>query len=180
MTRAGLRGGSGDDVLLPGDRRNEGAFTTLRRGLRMMPEFRRGLPATFALALVATAGRVVVPIAVQQVIDRGLSDAGADMGLVTWLVVVCAGVVLITAVAVYRMNVRLFKADRGVRNGRYMILIELDSVEDRNRIFPVEDEDGAEMLAFFKAHPTSDQAWDRFRGYEPFSGTATDYVEVTG
>ena len=78
------------------------------------------------------------------------------------------------------MNVRLFKADRGVRNGRYLILIELDSVEDRNRIFPVEDEDGAEMLAFFKAHPTSDQAWDRFRGYAPFSSTATDYVEVTG
>ena len=39
----------------------------------MMPEFRRGLPATFALALIATAGRVVVPIAVQQVIDRGLA-----------------------------------------------------------------------------------------------------------
>ena len=76
MTRAGLRGGSDDDVLLPGDRRDEGAFATLRRGLRMMPEFRRGLPATFALALMATAGRVVVPIAVQQVIDRGLSACG--------------------------------------------------------------------------------------------------------
>ena len=32
------------------EHRSEGAFTTLRRGLRMMPEFRRGLPATFALA----------------------------------------------------------------------------------------------------------------------------------
>ena len=42
----------------PIEERPEGAFATLRRGLRMMPEFRRGLPATFALALVATAGRV--------------------------------------------------------------------------------------------------------------------------
>ena len=110
MTRAGLRGGSDDDVLLPGDRRDEGALTTLRRGLRMMPEFRRGLPATFSLALIATAGRVVVPIAVQQVIDRGLTrPGGPDMGLVTWLVLACAVVVVITAVAVYRMNVRLFR-----------------------------------------------------------------------
>lgn len=110
MTRAGLRSGSGDELLLPGDRREEGALATLRRGLRMMPEFRRGLPATFALALIATAGRVVVPIAVQQVVDRGLTRAGGpDMGVVTWLVLLCAVVVVITALAVYRMNVRLFR-----------------------------------------------------------------------
>jgi ATP-binding cassette, subfamily B, bacterial len=95
--------------LLPADRRSEGAFATLRRGLRMMPEFRRGLPVTFALALVATAGRVVVPIAVQQVIDRGLAAGDPDLGLITRLVLLCAVVVLITAVAVYRMNVRLFR-----------------------------------------------------------------------
>ncbi len=99
-----------DAPVLPADERREGAFATLRRGLRMMPEFRRGLPATFALALVATAGRVVVPIAVQQVIDRGLgSPDGPDLELVTRLVLVCALVVVITAVAVYRMNVRLFR-----------------------------------------------------------------------
>ncbi|SFD83971.1 ABC transporter ATP-binding protein [Blastococcus tunisiensis] len=97
------------DVVVPADARCEGALATLRRGLRMMPEFRRGLPATFALALLATAGRVVVPIAVQQVIDRGLADGGADMELITRLVALCAVVVLITAVAVYRMNLRLFR-----------------------------------------------------------------------
>ena len=43
----------------------------------MMPEFRRGLPVTFVLALIATAGRVVVPIAVQQTIDRGLGRPAA-------------------------------------------------------------------------------------------------------
>src|SRR5688500_493679 len=76
----------------------------------MMPEFRRGLPATFALALVATAGRVVVPIAVQQVIDRGLAGPGGpDPDLVRNIVLLCAVVVLLTVVAVYRMNVRLFR-----------------------------------------------------------------------
>jgi ATP-binding cassette subfamily B protein len=97
------------DTTVAADHREEGALATLRRGLRMMPEFRRGLPVTFALALVATAGRVVVPIAVQQVIDRGLAAGDPDMSLITWLVVACAVVVLITAVAVYRMNVRLFR-----------------------------------------------------------------------
>lgn len=98
-----------DAPVLPADERREGALATLRRGLRMMPEFRRGLPVTFALALVATAGRVVVPIAVQQVIDRGLAGGDPDLGLVTQLVLLCAVVVLVTAVAVYRMNVRLFR-----------------------------------------------------------------------
>jgi ATP-binding cassette subfamily B protein len=91
-------------------RRSESAFGTLRRGLRMMPEFRRGLPATFALALIATTGRVVVPIAVQQVLDRGLgAPTGPNIGLVTELVLLAALVVAITALAVYRMNVRLFR-----------------------------------------------------------------------
>ncbi|UOY02854.1 ABC transporter ATP-binding protein [Blastococcus sp. PRF04-17] len=98
-----------DAVSLPADRRTEGALATLRRGLRMMPEFRRGLPVTFLLALLATAGRVVVPIAVQQVIDRGLASGEPDLGLITALIAACAAVVMITAVAVYRMNVRLFR-----------------------------------------------------------------------
>jgi ATP-binding cassette subfamily B protein len=98
------------EPVLPMDRGAESAFATLRRGLRMMPEFRQGLPVTFLLALVATAGRVVVPIAVQQTLDRGLGAAGGpDIGLVRELVAVCAVVVLVTAFAVYRMNVRLFR-----------------------------------------------------------------------
>ncbi len=96
--------------MLPKDRGAESATATLRRGLRMMPEFRHGLPLTFLLALVATAGRVVVPIAVQQTLDRGLgAPGGPDIGLVRELVAICAVVVLVTGVAVYRMNVRLFR-----------------------------------------------------------------------
>ncbi|MDQ1532177.1 MAG: ATP-binding cassette, subfamily bacterial, partial [Microbacteriaceae bacterium] len=93
---------------LRAQRRSESALATLRRGLRLMPEFRRGLPATFALALIATVGRVVVPVAVQQVLDRGLRGPhGPNLGLVTEFVVLSAVVVLVTAVAVFRMNVRL-------------------------------------------------------------------------
>ena len=105
-----MTAGTATDDRALDDRGTESATATLRRGLRMMPEFRRGLPATFALALVATAGRVVVPIAVQQTLDRGLGAAGGpDIPLVRELVAVCALVVVVTAVAVYRMNVRLFR-----------------------------------------------------------------------
>ncbi|MCW2535572.1 MAG: putative ABC-type multidrug transport system, ATPase and permease component, partial [Modestobacter sp.] len=98
------------EPLLAADAREEGALATLRRGLRMMPEFRQGLPATFALALIATAGRVVVPIAVQQTLDRGLGAAGGpDIPLIRELIAISAVVVLVTGVAVYRMNVRLFR-----------------------------------------------------------------------
>ncbi|WP_052091641.1 ABC transporter ATP-binding protein [Modestobacter caceresii] len=99
-----------DQPVLATDHRSESATATLRRGLRMMPEFRQGLPATFTLALIATAGRVVVPIAVQQTLDRGLgAPGGPDIDLVRDLVAICAVVVLVTSFAVYRMNVRLFR-----------------------------------------------------------------------
>ena len=49
----------------------------------MSPELRTGLAGTLALALVATSGRVVVPVAVQQGIDRGLrAPGGPDVGAV--------------------------------------------------------------------------------------------------
>ncbi|MCW2915007.1 MAG: transporter related protein [Actinomycetia bacterium] len=91
--------------------RTEPALGTLRRGLRLTPEFRTGLPGTLALALAATAGRVVVPVAVQQTIDRGLTvPGGPDLGFVRNAVLVCAVIVLATAACAYAMNVRLYKS----------------------------------------------------------------------
>ena len=60
-----------------------GAFATLAHGVRLTPEFARGLPVTLFLAVLATAGRIVVPIAVQQTIDHGLLRVGGpDLPLV--------------------------------------------------------------------------------------------------
>ncbi|MBA9006454.1 ABC transporter ATP-binding protein [Thermomonospora cellulosilytica] len=88
----------------------EGALRTLRRGLRLSPEFATGLPVTLLLALVATAGRVVVPIAVQQTIDRGLqASGGPDVAFIRTAVLVAAVVVVVTAVSGYLMNVRLYR-----------------------------------------------------------------------
>lgn len=88
---------------------NESMASTLRRGLALSPEFRRGLAGTLLLAVVATAGKVVVPVAVQQVMDAGLGGAhGPDLGYVRTAVLICAAAVLVTAAASYLMNVRLY------------------------------------------------------------------------
>ncbi|QYC40738.1 putative ABC transporter ATP-binding protein [Nonomuraea coxensis DSM 45129] len=86
------------------------ALATVRQGLSLTPEFRKGLGITLALAVVATVGKIIVPIAVQQTIDQGLKSGRPDVAYITWAVVVCAAAVLLTALAAYVMNVRLYKA----------------------------------------------------------------------
>ena len=85
-------------------------LATLRTGLRLTPEFHQGIKVTLLLALIATAGRVVVPVAVQQTLDRGLSTAGGpDVGFIRTAVIICGVAIIITAIAAYRMNVRLYR-----------------------------------------------------------------------
>lgn len=92
----------------------DGALGTLRRGVRLSPEFTAGLAGTLALALVSTAGRVVVPIAVQQTIDKGLGGTdGPDLAFIRTAVLLCAAAVLATAVCAYLMNVRLYRTSEG-------------------------------------------------------------------
>jgi len=87
-----------------------GALATLLHGLRLTPEFRDGLAVTLLLALLATAGRVVVPVAVQQTIDHGLRGPnGPNLALVQTASSLAALALVITAVANYRMNVRLYR-----------------------------------------------------------------------
>ncbi|MEW9548595.1 ABC transporter ATP-binding protein [Nonomuraea sp. NPDC050783] len=86
------------------------ALATIRQGLSLTPEFRKGLAVTLALAVVATVGKIIVPIAVQQTIDQGLKSGTPDVPYITRAVVICAAAVLLTAAAAYVMNVRLYKA----------------------------------------------------------------------
>ena len=89
---------------------SRGALATLAHGLRLTPEFREGLGLTLLLALISTGGRVVVPVAVQQTIDKGLNAAGGpDLALVRNACLLAAAAVGVTAVANYFMNVRLYR-----------------------------------------------------------------------
>ncbi|SCF19546.1 ABC-type multidrug transport system, ATPase and permease component [Micromonospora echinospora] len=87
--------------------RTETAWRTMRRGLALSPELRVGLAGTLGLALVFMVGRVAVPVAVQQGIDRGLVG-GIDLGTVGTVVVLTAATLVVTTVCGYLMMRRLF------------------------------------------------------------------------
>ncbi len=88
-----------------------GAVQTLRDGMRLSPEFRVGLTVTLLLAVVATVGKVIVPVAIQQVLDNGGIKAGTpDLAFIRNVVLLCAAAILLTAVSSYLMNVRLIRA----------------------------------------------------------------------
>jgi len=88
-----------------------GTWATLRRGLELSPELRKGIGVTVSLALISTVGRVVVPFVVQQTTDRGImAGSGPDIGLVLQLVLLAACGVVLTAVTSYFVNIRLFRA----------------------------------------------------------------------
>lgn len=85
-----------------------GSWATLRRGLQLSPELRVGLPVTLLLALATTAGRVVVPVAIQLTIDRGLlGPGGADLPSVAAYTAAGLVIVGVTAAAGYLMIARL-------------------------------------------------------------------------
>jgi len=83
------------------------AWDTIKRGMSLSPEIRRGMLVTIALAVVATAGRVIIPVAIQQVLDGGLAEASVDMGFVGRMVLVSLAAVAITAIATGLMHLRL-------------------------------------------------------------------------
>jgi putative ABC transport system ATP-binding protein len=92
-------------------RSTDTATGTLRRGLQLSPEFAKGLWLTLALAVVATAGKIIVPVAVQQIIDNGLTGPdGPDLAFVTRMVATCAALLVVTMTCSYLMNLRLYRA----------------------------------------------------------------------
>ncbi|MGH3331658.1 MAG: ABC transporter ATP-binding protein, partial [Nocardioidaceae bacterium] len=93
-----------------------GAWRTIRRGVDFSPELKEGFWGTMVLAVLATAGRVVVPISVQQTLDRGLNaPGGADTGFMTTMAAVAAVAIVVTGAASYFMTSRLFtSAERGL------------------------------------------------------------------
>jgi ATP-binding cassette, subfamily B, bacterial len=91
-----------------------GALDTLRQGIRVSPELKRGWFVTLLLALAMTAGRIVIPIAVQKAIDNGLTaPGGPDVAYVAWMCLACAIGVVLTAGASYLTTVRLARNSEG-------------------------------------------------------------------
>jgi len=89
--------------------RDEGTLATVRRGLALSPELRPGLAGTIALALVQMAGRVAVPVAIQQGIDRGIrASGGPNLRVVTLVVALTLAALAVSTGCGYLMTRRLF------------------------------------------------------------------------
>ncbi|HYF72736.1 MAG TPA: ABC transporter transmembrane domain-containing protein, partial [Nocardioides sp.] len=93
-----------------------GAIATLRRGVHFSPELKEGIGWTLTLAIIASLGQVVVPIAVQQTLDRGLNGPGGpDVSFTVLTGVGAAVAIALTSWASYAMTARLFTAsERGL------------------------------------------------------------------
>ena len=98
-------------------RGDAGAMATIRRGLSLSPELRRGLPITLVIALFATAGRVIVPIAVQQIIDHGLTGGDVAIDFVARMTLAALAAVVITALATGWMHLRLARVSETALSG---------------------------------------------------------------
>ena len=92
------------------------AMDTIRRGIEISPELTEGFRGTLALAVVASFGQVIVPIVVQQTLDRGLNGSGGpDVRFTVMMGLLAAVAIGLTSWASYLMTRRLFTtSERGL------------------------------------------------------------------
>ncbi len=67
----------------------------------------------------------------------------------------------------------LLKGDRGSRAGKYLFVLEMNSVEDRNRIFPASGETSKEAENWIKENADTWEKWG-----SAVETTFTDYVDI--
>lgn len=82
----------------------------LRRAVRVAPSLSRGLGVTLLLALVGTAGQVIVPIAIQQLLDVEVLGGTGDLGRIAAIGGLALAGVLVSIVATRAAMFRLLKA----------------------------------------------------------------------
>ena len=90
---------------------------TIRRGVHYSPELKDGIAGTLVLAVIASLGQVVVPIAVQQTLDRGIRAQGGDpdVSFTVWVGLLAAVAIVVAGWASYAMTRRLFStSERGL------------------------------------------------------------------
>jgi ATP-binding cassette subfamily B protein len=93
-----------------------GAIETIRRGVHFSPELKEGVGWTLVLAALASVGQIIVPVAVQQTLDKGLNGPdGPDVSFTVLMGVGAALALMVTSWASYAMTRRLFtSAERGL------------------------------------------------------------------
>jgi hypothetical protein len=75
----------------------------------------------------------------------------------------------------------LLRGDRGERAGKYLVLLEIESLEARDRYFPRPGEESEEFTRFFDQHPEAAAALEKWQKMGPFGSktdVSTDYVAI--
>jgi ATP-binding cassette subfamily B protein len=91
--------------------RGAGAVAVLRRGLAVTPELRQGLLLTVALAVVTAAGKLAIPILIQQILGRGvLGDEGYRPSFVAAACAFAAGLTVVLYLLSRATFLRLVRA----------------------------------------------------------------------
>lgn len=117
----------------------DSAIRTVGRGLQTAPILRQGLGVTWLFAAAGAAGRVVVPLLIQQAIDTGLDgddvqfDVIARMGAIAAVAVIISGLCL--RMAAVRLGERSERAlhDLRVRLIRHIHQLSLADHNDERR-----------------------------------------------
>jgi ATP-binding cassette, subfamily B, bacterial len=133
------------------------AVQMIGKGVEAAPALRRGIGATFGLAMIGASGRVVVPILVQQAIDHGFRKDDVDVGNVTILGIIGLAVIIVATIAqrtavarlgrrseeaLYGLRVRLFEhihrlsiADHGEEQRGALVARVTSDVETLSQFF---------------------------------------------
>jgi putative ABC transport system ATP-binding protein len=92
------------------ERGDDSTISVLRRGWAASPELRRGAGVTVFLALLGAAGQSVLPILIQQILDRGLVDGRMQPGALAVLGSLGLVLVVATTLAGWLTRTRLVRA----------------------------------------------------------------------
>jgi hypothetical protein len=79
-------------------------------------------------------------------------------------------------------EVMLLRGNRGERDGKYLLMFVIESVETRDRFFPGPDQVSEENQRFIESHPEFERMMEKWRKLASAPGedeVVTDYVVVS-
>ena len=95
---------------------------TINRGFGVAPALAKGIGVTSVLALIGSLARVVVPILMQQTIDKGLQPGNIRLGFIVQMSAIAAVSVVVAAFALRQAVLRL---GIGAEEGLYTMRVKL-------------------------------------------------------
>jgi hypothetical protein len=113
----------------------DSAVRTIGRGLETAPVLRQGLGVTWLFAALGAGGRVVVPILIQQAIDRGITDDEVRMDVIVQMALLGVVAVLVSGWAFRMASLRLGeRSERALHDLRVRLIghIHQLSLADHN------------------------------------------------